>query len=88
MVEGWEIAGVGRLQSGSPVQLTSGRATFNQNDGGVVLHNITTSQLQSMMSLYKTSQVNASGAATGTVWYLPQSFVTTPWRRSSWAPAR
>jgi hypothetical protein len=40
---------------------------------GVVLHSLTASQLQGMMSIYKTSQVNASGVATGTVWYLPQS---------------
>jgi Carboxypeptidase regulatory-like domain/TonB dependent receptor len=76
VVEGWQISGVGRLQSGSAVQLTSGRDTFNQNDSGVVLHNIDASQLQSMMSIYKTSQVNASGVATGQVWYLPQSFIT------------
>ena len=76
VVEGWQISGVGRLQSGSAVQLNSGRLTFNQNDSGVVLHNMTASQLQSMMSIYKTSQVNSSGAVTGTVWYLPQSLVT------------
>lgn len=75
VVEGWQISGVGRLQSGSAVQLNSGRDTFNQNDSGVVLHNMTASQLQSMMSIYKTSQVNSSGVATGTVWYLPQSLV-------------
>jgi len=75
IVGGWELAGVGRLQSGSAVQLNSGRDTFNQNDSGVVLHNIMASQLQSMMHIYKTSQINASGVATGTVWYLPQSLV-------------
>ncbi len=76
VLEGWQISGVGRLQSGSAVQLTSGRDTFNQNDSGVVLHNINASQLQSMMSIYKTSQVNAGGVATGQVWYLPQSLIT------------
>ena len=75
VVEGWQISGVGRLQSGSALQLNSGRDTFNQNDSGVVLHNIIASQLQSMMSIYKTSQINSSGVATGTVWYLPQSLV-------------
>jgi hypothetical protein len=74
-VEGWQISGVGRLQSGSAVQLNSGRLTFNQNDSGVVLHNLTASQLQGMMSIYKTSQVNPNGSVTGTVWYLPQSLV-------------
>jgi hypothetical protein len=75
IVEGWQISGVGRLQSGSAVQLNSGRLTFNQNDSGVVLHNLTGSQLHSMMSIYKTSQINSNGAVTGTVWYLPQSLV-------------
>src|SRR5581483_3686360 len=75
VVGGWELAGVGRLQSGTPVNFQSGRATFNQNDGGVVLHNITASQLQSEMKLNFTSQINANGTATGTAYYLPQSFV-------------
>jgi Carboxypeptidase regulatory-like domain/TonB dependent receptor len=75
IVGGWELAGVGRLQSGSALQLNSGRTTYNQNDSGVVLHNMTAGDLQSMMSIYKTSQVNASGTATGTVWFLPQSLV-------------
>ncbi len=75
IVGGWEMAGVGRLQSGTPTNLLSGRATFNAGDGGVVLHNITTSQLQSQMALNYTSQINANGTATGTAYYLPQSFV-------------
>ena len=75
VVSGWEIAGVGRLQSGTPLNITSGRDTFNQNDGGVVLHNITTSQMQSMMGLNFTSAIQANGVATGTAYYLPQSFI-------------
>jgi hypothetical protein len=75
VVGGWEIAGVGRLQSGTPTNLLSGRTTFNQNDSGVVLHNITTAQLQSLMDLNHTSQINPNGSVTGTVYYLPQSFV-------------
>ena len=75
IVSGWEIAGVGRVQSGTPINLVSGRDTFNQNDGGVVLHNMTTKQLQNMMGLNFTSQVNSSGVATGTAYYLPQSLV-------------
>jgi hypothetical protein len=69
------MAGVGRLQSGTPTNLLSGRDTFNAGDGGVVLHNITTSQLQSQMGLNYTSQINANGTATGTAYYLPQAFV-------------
>ena len=69
--EGWEVASVTRVQSGSPIKLLSGRGTFNQNDGGVILHNITASQLQSMMSIRKTT--NAQGL--GIVDYLPQSLI-------------
>jgi hypothetical protein len=75
VVGGWEIAGVGRLQSGTPMNFTSGRMTFNQNDGGVVLHNITAKQLQSEMALNFTSAIQANGVATGTAYYLPQSFI-------------
>jgi Carboxypeptidase regulatory-like domain/TonB dependent receptor len=69
--EGWEVASVMRVQSGSPIKLLSGRGTFNQNDGGVILHNLTASQLQSMMSIRKTT--NAQGL--GIVNYLPQSLI-------------
>jgi hypothetical protein len=74
-IGGWEIAGVGRMQSGVPINLSSGRDTFNQNDGGVVLHNITANQLQSDMALNFTSTINASGTAVGTAYFLPQSLI-------------
>jgi hypothetical protein len=74
-VSGWEVAGVGRLQGGTPTNILSGRATFNQNDGGVVLYNMTAKQLQDSMGLNFTSQINSSGVATGTAYYLPQSFI-------------
>jgi len=70
-VEGWQIAGIARIQSGTPSQLNSGRLTFNfvnsTSDSGVVLHNLTTSQLQSMMSINKLGN--------GIVEYLPQSLI-------------
>jgi hypothetical protein len=66
-VEGWQIAGIARIQSGTPSQLLSGRLTFNGIDGGVVLNNLTTSQLQSMM------QISKQGS--GIVEYLPQSLI-------------
>jgi hypothetical protein len=74
-VSGWEIAGVGRVQSGTPINLVSGRDTFNQNDGGVVLMNMTAKQLQHDVGLNFTSQINSSGVVTGTAYYLPQSLV-------------
>jgi hypothetical protein len=67
-LEGWQISGIGRLQSGTPSQLLSGRQTFNTNDAGVVLHNLTTNQLQSMMSIQKLGN--------GIVNDLPQSLIT------------
>jgi hypothetical protein len=75
IVGGWEIAGVGRVQSGTPINLVSGRDTFNQNDGGVVLHNMTTKQLQNDVGLNFTSQISTSGVTTGTAYYLPQSLI-------------
>jgi hypothetical protein len=65
--EGWQIAGISRIQSGTPSQLLSGRLTFNGTDGGVVLNNLTTSQLQSMMQISKQGN--------GIVAYLPQSLI-------------
>ncbi len=67
-VEGWQVSGITRIQSGTPSELLSGRQTFNGADGGVVLHNLTTSQLQSMMSIQKLGN--------GIVNYLPQSLIT------------
>jgi hypothetical protein len=70
-VEGWQFAGISRIQSGVPSQLLSNRLTFNfvstTADNGVVLHNLTTSQLQSMMSINKLGN--------GIVEYLPQSLI-------------
>src|SRR6185437_13743856 len=67
-VEGWQLTGVARLQSGTPISLSS-YATFDSSaSGGVVLHNITMSQLQSEMGVYKTNLQGASGSI---VYYLP-----------------
>jgi hypothetical protein len=75
-LEGWELASVTRLQTGSPIQLTSGRNTFNQRDSGVILHNLTASQLQDMMSIRKTTQAaTATSGPLGAVYYLPQSLI-------------
>jgi hypothetical protein len=75
-VEGWELASVTRLQTGSPIRLTSGRSTFNQNDSGVILHNITASQLQDMMSIRKVNlPATSTSPALGAVYYLPQSLI-------------
>lgn len=71
LLEGWQIGGVARIQSGTPLRITGGRTTFNNNidgkDNGVVLHNLTTAQLQSMMEIRKDPS--------GVVYFLPQSLI-------------
>ncbi len=77
MTEGWELAGVARLQSGTPL-FFNGLGTYN-NGGtsvgqGVVLHNVTASQLQSMVGVYKTSLAGPNG---GIVYWLPPPSTTS-----------
>jgi hypothetical protein len=71
LLEGWQIGGVARIQSGTPLRITGSRTTFNNNidgkDNGVVLHNLTTAQLQAMMQIRKDPS--------GIVYYLPQSLI-------------
>ena len=65
VLEGWELSGISRLQSGNPFQLTSGRTGMNTGansvDTGVVLNNMTTSQLQDMVQVRKTTGSNGIG---------------------------
>ena len=75
-IEGWELSGVMRLQSGTPFFFT-GTGTFNSSSNdGVVLHNISLSQLQDEVGVYKTSAINAAGKAQGTLFYLPTPQLT------------
>lgn len=70
-LEGWDMSGVLRLQSGTPM-LLNGLGTFNSStNDGIVLHNITMSQLQNELGVYKTSSITAAGKAQGVVYYLP-----------------
>jgi len=82
VLEGWEVAGVARLQSGTPLFL-NGLATFDYNpccttglgnQQGVVLHNITVRQLQDEVGVYKTSYPGSTG---GIIFYLPPPALTT-----------
>jgi hypothetical protein len=52
LVGGWQINGIGRIQSGPPFQLTSGRYTFNQYEAGVIPL-VPRSELQSMGKIVK-----------------------------------
>ena len=69
LISGWQISGVMRFQSGTPIFL-QGLGTFDQvtSASGVVLHNITASQLQNEIGVYKTSIPGANG---GDIFYLP-----------------
>lgn len=69
ILEGWQLSGVMRFQSGTPLFL-NGLGTFNQstNTSGVILHNISASQLQSEVGVYKTGIIGPNG---GTIFYLP-----------------
>ena len=68
VIGNWQIGGVTRIQSGPATLLTSGgRATVNQNDAGVVLHNITLQEFQRLVKIRKDPS--------GIVYWLPQSFI-------------
>src|SRR5262249_48340848 len=73
-LEGWQTGGVARIQSGPVFLLTSGRNTVNQNEAGVVLHNISTSQLQDLLKIRKET-ICSGGTCRGVVFYLPDSII-------------
>jgi len=77
-LEGWQIAGVVRLQSGTPM-FWSSFATFNASGSGVIYHNITQSQIQNMMGIYKTQ----TNTGVPIVYYLPPPPATTVGLNSS-----
>lgn len=75
-LEGWQLAGNVRLQSGVPFFLTpptgtTGYGTFNQYSDGVVLHNMTAADLQAMIGTYKSTDSTGKGIVT----FLPQSVI-------------
>ncbi len=68
IVGGWQWSGVVRIQSGPATLLTSGgRATVNQNDSGVVLHNLTQKQFEGLVKIRKDPS--------GIVYWLPQNII-------------
>jgi Carboxypeptidase regulatory-like domain len=73
VLEGWQTGGVVRIQSGPVFLLTGGRATFNQNEAGVILHNISTKQLQDLVRIRKTTVCDPS--CHGVVLWLPDSII-------------
>jgi Carboxypeptidase regulatory-like domain len=53
VIEGWNLLGIMRLQSGRVFRLTSGRNTVNTSDSGVILKGTTIDQLQEMFNVRK-----------------------------------
>ncbi|HJZ99435.1 MAG TPA: TonB-dependent receptor [Candidatus Solibacter sp.] len=71
-LEGWQISGVSRVQSGSPDRITSNRGTFNSAaDNGVVLYNMTAADLNEAVKIRKTT----ASSGFGLVYFLPQDLV-------------
>jgi hypothetical protein len=74
VVGGWQLGGVTRIQSGTTFLLTSGgRATFNQNDAGVELRNISREQLQDLVKIRKTTVCDP--LCHGVVYWLPSDII-------------
>ncbi|HET6853919.1 MAG TPA: TonB-dependent receptor [Pyrinomonadaceae bacterium] len=68
LVGNWQVGGVVRVQSGPATLLTSGgRATVNQFDSGVVLHNMTLKDLEKMVQIRKDPS--------GIVYWLPKDVI-------------
>jgi len=52
VISDWTLGAVHRWNSGRAYMLTSGRGTFNQRDGGVILNGITAADLQNSIGVY------------------------------------
>jgi hypothetical protein len=74
LLEGWQWGGVARIQSGTPVLLQGGRATFNSGESGVVLFNMNAKQLQELVKIRKET-ICTAGKCQGLVFFLPQDFI-------------
>jgi hypothetical protein len=66
-LEGWQIGGVARIQSGTSNLITSGRATLNSQDSGFYLRNITRRELQKLVKIRK--------ADNRIIYWLPQNII-------------
>ncbi len=69
LIQGWQISGVARLQSGTPL-FFQGLGTFDAttSNSGVILHNITSQQFQDEVGVYKSNLIGSTGPI---VFYLP-----------------
>jgi hypothetical protein len=71
IIGGWGTNGIIRWTSGRPILLTSGRATFNQFESGVILVGMDASELQDAIKIRK----DPLDSTKGTVAYLPQDII-------------
>jgi hypothetical protein len=69
-LEGWQMNGVLRVQSGLPFYL-NGLGTFNQNGNGITLNNMTSKELQDQVDITKRTGTDLRGIVN----YLPQSLI-------------
>lgn len=77
VVGGWTIGSIVTLHSGYPFQLQGGFNTFNDyGDGGVVLHNLTVSQLQSSVGVYPAT-CSGTGCTTGYVNFINPKYLAS-----------
>ncbi|MEK7832197.1 MAG: hypothetical protein AAB401_13975, partial [Acidobacteriota bacterium] len=67
VLEGWQVGGVARIQSGTSNLITSGRATFNTQDSGFILKNINRRDLQKLVDIRKGDN--------RIIYWLPQSLI-------------
>ncbi len=86
VLEGWQISGISRIQSGAAFQLTSGRSGMNNNEAGVVLYNITARELQKKVRIRKT--IGSDGKEI--VFWLPDDIIANTgaafeWGGKTWA---
>ncbi len=70
-IEGWQLDGIVRWQSGRVFPLSSGRFTVNQFDSGVELVGLTTKELQELVKIRK----DPVAATRGTVFWLPDDII-------------
>lgn len=70
-IGGWETHGIVRWNSGRAILLTSGRATFNQFESGVVLVGMNASDLQKAVKIHQ----EPTDATLGTVAFLPDDII-------------
>jgi hypothetical protein len=71
IIGGWASHGIIRWNSGRPILLTGGRATFNQFESGVILVGMNADELQDAIKIRK----SPTDSIQGSVAFLPQDII-------------